>query len=126
MKRVHTGMLALMGWSICAGVSGAAQHPKKSAPTAPQAKSTPVADDPLRPLLQVQEFAQVAISPDGKRVAWGEIQKDKEGAPAGKNLVYVSEYENGGKPLRITAGASGAHFEEHDLAWSPDNKHLAF
>jgi dipeptidyl aminopeptidase/acylaminoacyl peptidase len=126
MKQVRTLLIVFAAMSFCAG-TGAAQEAKKpgiASPTHP--KSLTAGEDPLRPLFQVQDFAQTAISPHGKRVAWVEVQKDKEGAPTGNNDIYISEYETAAKPLRVTGTAGTAHFEEHDLAWSPDSQHLAF
>jgi dipeptidyl aminopeptidase/acylaminoacyl peptidase len=82
--------------------------------------------DSLKPLFFVQDYAQVAVSPDGKRVAWVETQLDKKGGETGQSDIYVADVANSGKPLRITAGAAGSHGSEHGLAWSPDSKRLAF
>jgi dipeptidyl aminopeptidase/acylaminoacyl peptidase len=76
----------------------------------------------------VQQFEQVAISPDGRAVAWVQTQIDKQGAETGKHDIYVAEYEKNATPRRISAGAAaaGAHFDEHDVVWPPDSKRLAF
>ena len=73
-----------------------------------------------------QQFGQAAISPDGKQVAWVEIRADAQGSPTGQKDVYVAETSGGGKPIRLTAGASAAHLNESDVAWSPDSKRIAF
>jgi dipeptidyl aminopeptidase/acylaminoacyl peptidase len=97
----------------------------KENPAAPkQAASS--AQDPLHSLFHTQHFGQVAISPDGKKVAWVEIQKDKNGAETGKHDIYIAEVQPATKPMRITAAGSTTHSDEHDLAWSPDSKQLAF
>jgi len=88
--------------------------------------SSPRTEDPLRALFQAQEYDQVAISPDGAKVAWIETQKDKAGARTGKSAIYFAEYAKAGKPQRVTAGVAGAFFDERGVAWSPDSKHLAF
>jgi dipeptidyl aminopeptidase/acylaminoacyl peptidase len=80
--------------------------------------------DPLYALFHSQEFEQAAISPDGSRVAWVETQKNQQGMKTGKSALYVSERQSG-KPLRLTA-AAGGFATEHDAAWSPDGKSLAF
>jgi dipeptidyl aminopeptidase/acylaminoacyl peptidase len=76
----------------------------------------------------VQQFDQVALSPDGQLVAWVETQIDKQGTETGKHDIYVAEYERSVAPRRISGGAAaaGAHFDEHGMAWSPDSRQLAF
>ena len=112
--RTQMVWIALVICGICTG------------PAEARAKSSGTAEEPLRALFQVQEFDQVAISPDGTRVAWSEPQKDKDGAKTGKSAIYVAEVEKAAKPRRVTAGADGAFFDEHGVAWSPDSKRLAF
>src|SRR5258708_40306540 len=90
----------------------------------PAAKSA--AEKTKQSPFRAQNFDQVAISPDGKRVAWVEIQADEEGAPTGKQDIYVQETSAGGKPVRVTAGAPAAHLNEGNVAWSPDSKQIAF
>jgi dipeptidyl aminopeptidase/acylaminoacyl peptidase len=89
-------------------------------------QSAAAKEDPLRPLFKVQQFEQVAISPDGKKVAWVEIQKDQTGASTGKNDIYVQDLASEAKPQRVTAGGGERHFQERAIAWSPDGKNLAF
>jgi dipeptidyl aminopeptidase/acylaminoacyl peptidase len=77
-------------------------------------------------LFKAQHFDQAAISPDGKHVAWVEIRGDEDGAPTGKQDIYVQETANSGKPMRLTAGVPTAHFNEGNVAWSPDSKQICF
>jgi dipeptidyl aminopeptidase/acylaminoacyl peptidase len=77
-------------------------------------------------LFKAQHFDQAAISPDGKRVAWVEIRGDEDGAPTGKQDIFVQDVSADGKPMRITAGAPTAHCNEGNVAWSPDSKRIAF
>jgi dipeptidyl aminopeptidase/acylaminoacyl peptidase len=117
MNTARSMYAVFIGFGLCAGMS-----------SAQQSKTTPLqaGNDALRALSQVQQFDQVAISPDGKKVAWVEARVDQEGTKTGEHDIYVADLEGGVAPKRITAGASGRHFDEHDLAWSPDNKQLAF
>src|SRR5260370_14234963 len=87
---------------------------------APKAK--PALDDAIRTLFSGTTFSQVAISPDGKHLAW------VESAKAGTSAIYVAETGGGPQPRRVTAGAgaSAAAPTEDSIAWSPDSKRIAF
>ncbi len=64
-------------------------------------------------------IGQVAVSPDGKRLAWidrGEIRV----APLGSPLASI------GQSQRVTAASPDGSCTESDLAWSPDSSALAF
>jgi len=77
-------------------------------------------------LSSVHEFQQVAISPDGKSVAWVEASRSEGGSPTANAAIYVAEVATPqSRPQRITAG-QGEPAEEHGIAWSPDSRHLAF
>ena len=69
---------------------------------------------------RVQSIGQVAVSPDGKRLAWiarGAILV----APLGNPLANIAQSQ------RVTAAASpDGSCTESDLAWSPDSAALAF
>jgi dipeptidyl aminopeptidase/acylaminoacyl peptidase len=64
----------------------------------------------LNELSSVRSFQEVAISPDGRRLAWIE----SSGA-----ALYVMDRQAGGAPVRVAWGA-------RNVAWSPDNTRLAF
>ena len=83
--------------------------------------------DPLiDSLFAVRDFAQVAISPNGKKVAWAETLKEKSGAPSSNTAIYIANLALPGSPKRITAGNGVIPHSEHDLAWSPDSRKLVF
>ncbi len=72
-----------------------------------------------------RSIVQVAISPDGKRLAW--IQQSEEG-----NEIRVAKLNEGmegaqGKSKRVTAAAKAdERCQEGQIAWTPDSAALAF
>ena len=72
-------------------------------------------DGVIQTLSRGKTFDQVAISPDGKQLAW--VEKD----PGAGRTIYVSAARPGAVPRMIGPGNSDA-----SLAWSPDSKSLAF
>jgi dipeptidyl aminopeptidase/acylaminoacyl peptidase len=83
-------------------------------------------DQALDSLFAVHTFKQVAISPDGKRVAWVESLRGKDQRPTGNSAIYVATLGSSEQPRRVSAGDGSAEYAEHDIAWSPDSKKLAF
>jgi dipeptidyl aminopeptidase/acylaminoacyl peptidase len=80
---------------------------------AAQPKPGAILDD----LAATRSFEEVAISPDGHRVAWVEKLIDK-GRDTGKAAVFVAAVDGSRPPARI---AEGRH-----IAWSHDGKRLAY
>jgi len=77
-------------------------------------------DEVLKGLNRGRNVGQVAVSPDGKRLAW--IQSAREGSE-----IRIAPLEDLSKSDRITAAAKpDQHCRENDLAWSPDGTSLAF
>jgi dipeptidyl aminopeptidase/acylaminoacyl peptidase len=83
-------------------------------------------DQTLDLMFAARTFKQVAISPDGKRVAWVESLKGRNQEPTGNSAIYVVTLGSSERPRRISAGEQSNDCAEHDLAWSPDSKKLAF
>jgi dipeptidyl aminopeptidase/acylaminoacyl peptidase len=84
-------------------------------------------DQLLDSLTAVRTFKEVAISPDGQRIAWVEELPDKGGAPAHHSAIYVADLNSpDAPPRRVTAGDGTTPHAEHGLAWSPDGSRLAF
>ena len=77
-------------------------------------------DDALDSLYAVRNFKQVAISPDGREVAW------VESLAGGSSAIYVATPGSTEQPRRISAGDGNTEYAEHDIAWSPDSRKLAF
>ena len=69
-----------------------------------------------RTLFAGKWFGQVAISPDGKQVAW--VEEGNNGS-----VIRVAP-SSGGSSRRITAGAKARN--EDSIAWSPDSRQIAF
>jgi dipeptidyl aminopeptidase/acylaminoacyl peptidase len=90
--------------------AGAQQHPDAAQPT--QHK-----EDGARSGSRGHLFTQVAVSPDGKRLAWIEDGK-----------IFAAPLDSLDKKQRVSA--SGKSLDtgctEDDLAWSPDSGMLAF
>jgi dipeptidyl aminopeptidase/acylaminoacyl peptidase len=72
------------------------------------------------------QFRQVAISPDGRRVAYVEGVRNADNSDSRNSLIYVTQ--EGGTPKRITTGSTNANArcQEKDVSWSPDSRQIAF
>jgi Tol biopolymer transport system component len=74
-----------------------------------------------------RNFDQVAISPDGNRVAWVQASANAAGELTGGSAIYVQDLRSpNSKPRRVSAGTDIQLASEDTIAWSPDSKHLAF
>ena len=78
-------------------------------------------DAMLDSLAGAHGIRQVAISPDGQRVAWVEANG---ASPHG--IFVCSLASPASTRRRITAGSGDDASEEHEIAWSPDSRQLAF
>ncbi len=77
-------------------------------------------EEVLKGLNRGSAAGQVAVSPDGKRLAW--IQNEKDGVE-----IRVAPLDDLKKSERVTAAAKpDEHCREGELAWAPDAKALAF
>ncbi len=96
------------------------QAPSAATGKAPATAENPHVKDAIKTLFSLKTFGQVAMSPDGRQLAW------VENAGGGKSIIYVSSVAEGAAPHRITAVSGPAMRGEDSPAWSPDSKHLAF
>ncbi len=77
-------------------------------------------DAVLKGLSRGEQFREVAISPDGQRLAW--VQRAGEGAE-----IRVASLDDPKKSERVTAAAKpDQHCREGQLAWAPDSNALGF
>ena len=90
MKALHLWSLLTL---IAAPAAAIAQPPAEA----------PSFDRSVESLLQLTEFRGVALAPDGKRVAWVQVQTDKAGPSPHRSAIFVADV-GGGKaaaPRRI-------------------------
>jgi dipeptidyl aminopeptidase/acylaminoacyl peptidase len=108
------GAAALLFWPACATAgqdSHASSHDRIEQVRVEQVLSS---------INRGHSLGQVAVSPDGRRVAW--IQGARDGAEIRVALIGAID-----KSERVTAAASAdQHCREDQIAWSPDSKSLAF
>src|SRR4029077_19299514 len=112
---------------VCGVVAGLLIAPfSVAAQNAPKTKANPPHSAAVDALFGMREFQQAEISPDGKHVAWVESLPGPGGAPSDNAAIYVADLSAPAKARRISAGDGKTSREEHDIAWSPDSKRLAF
>jgi dipeptidyl aminopeptidase/acylaminoacyl peptidase len=94
-----------------------------SAPALAQAPASPnraAIEEVLKGLNRGHSIGQVAISPDGKRLAW--IEGTREGAE-----IRVAPLDELAKYKRVTAATKpDQHCREGQIAWAPDAQALVF
>lgn len=98
-----------------------------SLPGEDKPRATPVPGQIIDTLQTVRRFKEVAISPDGKRLAWVETLPVEKNASPDSSAIMVEELDGSNQaPRRITAGNGTSSHAEHAIAWSPDGTQLAF
>ena len=121
MKFRNVKVCGVAAGLLLASISVGAQAPTKAREKAKAPRSAAV-----DAMFGMREFLQAEISPDGKRVAWVESLPGPGGAPSDNAAIYVASLAAPAAAKRITAGDGKAEREEHDIAWTPDSKRLAF
>jgi len=77
-------------------------------------------DEVLNGLNRGRSIGEVAVAPDGKRLAW--IQRTRDGSE-----ILVAPLDNLGKSQQVTVAAKeDLHCQEGQIVWRPDAKALAF
>ena len=114
----RTSLPAGVAISFCLAFSLSLAVAQDSHPTASPDRAH--IEDLLKGLNRGRSVGQVAVSPDGKRLAW--IQPGKEGIE-----IRVSPLSDMNSSQRVTAAATpDQHCHEGEMVWSPDSKELAF
>src|SRR5579863_2506346 len=105
----------------CATVFAVGSQPVdgQTAPT-PGATDRSHIDEVLQGLNRGRGFGQVAISPDGRKLAWIEGGR-------GSSEISVASPSNLASAERVTAATNpGQHCREGEFAWAPDSRSIAF
>lgn len=79
----------------------------------------------VQQLFTTVQFSGVAISPDGRRVAWVESIPSPGGGPAAGSAIYVKDLTSPAPAQRLTAADAAPH-DESGPVWSPDSRQLLF
>jgi dipeptidyl aminopeptidase/acylaminoacyl peptidase len=104
----------LSALSICcvAGLTGAAASPPAE-PTLPFS---------VQDMVRMERISEVAVAPDGKRVAYTERSTDMEANKGRTALWLLDTAKRGANPLRLTDGGPNSSSAE----WSKDGKFIYF
>ena len=125
-KSLRAGLVAGVALVLCTGFNHSYAMAQDS--HAAVAQDSAAAKSPerariegvLKGLDRGRSVGQVAVAPDGKRLAW--IEHAKEGAE-----IRVAPLEDLKKSERVTAASKPEqHCHEGEMAWSPDAQALAF
>src|SRR5450755_1784169 len=103
--------LALALWCV-AGLAGAAQSPAAE-PTLPFT---------VQDMVRMERISEVAVAPDGKRVAYTQRTTDMEANKGRTSIWLLDTGKRGATPLRLTDGGPNSGSAE----WSKDGKFIYF
>jgi dipeptidyl aminopeptidase/acylaminoacyl peptidase len=91
-----------------------------------RAASTSSVDQLMDSLALIRGFREVALSPDGRYVAWVEAKHGANQELSAHTAIFIADRESPGTPRRITAADENHPCAEHQIAWSRDSRSLAF
>jgi dipeptidyl aminopeptidase/acylaminoacyl peptidase len=103
-------------FAVTLSVCGSLAVPRSVAQVAPDRAHI---EEVLRGLNRGRGVGQVAVAPDGSRMAW------IEGGRLGGE-IRVAPLHDLKSSARVTAAKTGQTCREGDLAWAPDSKSIAF
>src|SRR5271169_6781980 len=88
--------------------------------------ATPEISGILESLTSVHPVGEVAISPDGNQVVYGNVLTGKRaGADVDVSALWIAKSSDGSGAIRLTA-CPGSVCDEHGAAWSPNGTQIAF
>jgi dipeptidyl aminopeptidase/acylaminoacyl peptidase len=108
--------------SLLLAVPNASSSPSLLA--APNASGSPSVEAVFESVRRVRRFHDVAISPDGRRLAWSEKVRDA-GGPEIFGEISIADLPAGTR-RRLTAGDGSGPLRERGAAFSPDGQTVAF
>src|SRR5438034_1408226 len=88
-------------------------------------KVSPAIEQAIHSLAAARGFTQAVVSPDGKKVAWVEEIRDRNGADSGYSAISTTTIDGKALSGKITISSGPPHVES-DIAWSPDSRGFAF
>jgi len=92
----------------------------------PAAGQSPAIVKALSALNSVHAINEVALSPDGRHLVYGALERGKRGgADVDVSALWIVDARDGSHAARLTACA-GSTCDEHGAAWSPDGTEIAF
>jgi dipeptidyl aminopeptidase/acylaminoacyl peptidase len=116
-NHLPSAFLALAFLVLCAGLPPSIARSQGAA--AAQGPDRAHIEEVLSGLNRGRSVSQVAVSPDGKRLAW--IERGRGGGE-----IRVAPLGDLSKSERVTAAKAEEHCREGKVLWAPDSKALAF
>ncbi len=111
-------VIALLNLVCFSLLRGVAQSAPAAAPDRAHVDRAHV-EEVLRGLNRGKGVGQVAVSPDGKRLAWIEGGR-------GGGEIRVAPMDDLKTSAKVTAAKTGQQCHEGEMAWAPDSKTIAF
>ncbi len=128
IRHATMALVAVLCFSALSSFGQQRQASKQDQPrlqNSAKEKSSLAIEEAIHSLAAAETFLQVALSPDGRNVAWVEQLKGKNGAASGNSAIFVRSLDPKTPAQKITA-AAGTPRAESDVSWSPDSRHVVF